>query len=302
MLPPVNGNTQAYLDELGRIQSNLDTVQRQISSGVRVGVASDDPAAVSSILGLQTAIGMDTQLQTNLNQVKSDLQAGDTALSQGVTLLDQAIGVASQGASGNNGPQQYSLYLQQALSLRDAIVGIASTGSNGRYIFSGDLQNQPLYAVDDSQPNGVRQLATPASTVRITDRNGAVIWTPPTAADIFDSGDAGTGNVFGALNSLITALQNHDSGQAATAAANLKTASEHLNQQLGRYGIAETRVEESLNQSSKAVVAAKQDLSLHQDTDVAGAAIQMSQLNLDQQAALSVGSRLFQRSLFDFMA
>ena len=39
MLPLVNGTTEGYLDNLNRIRSAMDTIQRQVSSGVRVGKA-----------------------------------------------------------------------------------------------------------------------------------------------------------------------------------------------------------------------------------------------------------------------
>jgi flagellin-like hook-associated protein FlgL len=50
MLPAVKGPSEQFLTDLDRIQSAMNTVQRQLSSGLRVGQASDDPSAVPSIL------------------------------------------------------------------------------------------------------------------------------------------------------------------------------------------------------------------------------------------------------------
>lgn len=301
MLPVTNGHN-GYLDDLDRIQSALDTVQRQISSGVRVGMASDDPGAVPPILNGQIAIAMDEQIQANLNDVKAELESGDSALQQAGKLMDQAISVAAHGANGATTPTEYQMLLQQALGIQQAIFGIASTSVNGRYIFSGDRDDRPLYIADANQANGVLQIAPATSTVRITDRNGVEVWRRRTAAEIFDFGDASGGNVFAAISGLVAALRGQDAGQAEDAAANLKNAADHLNQQLGLYGIGETRVDDSLNASSKAVISEKQDLGKRRDTDVAGAAIQLSQMTIRQQAALSVGARISQRSLFDYLA
>src|SRR5438270_7941736 len=123
MLPAVNGHTQGYLDDLDRIQSSLNTLQRQISSGVRVGIASDDPGAVPEILKTQAGIGMNQQVQTNLNQVKTQLDTGDSALQHAIKLMDQAISIGAQGGSSTGTPV-YDTLLLQAQSIQESLIGI----------------------------------------------------------------------------------------------------------------------------------------------------------------------------------
>jgi flagellar hook-associated protein 3 FlgL len=303
---PIKGSTEQYLDNLDRIQSTLTTIQRQISSGVRVGTASDDPDAVAGILGTVSAMAMNDQLQTNLNRVKAELQSGDSALQQAVKLVEQAISIGTQGASGATDASQLSTLAQQAQGLQESLVALTATSVNGRYIFSGDLDQQPLYALDASQPAGVRQLAAAKSTMVVTDGQGTTLWTPQTAADIFDArnadGSVKSGNVFAAVNSLITALQGGDHQGAQTAVDALKTAEDHVNLQLGLLGIAENRVADTQDAAARSVVQEKQDLSSMRDTDIAAAAIQLSQTTLQQQAALSAGARIAPLSLFDFLA
>jgi flagellin-like hook-associated protein FlgL len=298
----LNGRLQSYIDDLDRIQSALDTTQRQISSGIRVGVASDDAAAVPSILRTQAEIGLDEQTLANLNQVRAQLQAGDSALQQAVKLLDQAISLGAQGASSTADSSKYSALLQQARAVQLSLVDIAATAANGRYIFSGDRDEGPLYELDPGQPNGVRQLAPAESTTRIVDRQGQDVWRPLTATEIFDSGGPTGGNVFAAVTKLVAALDSEDAAAAQTSVRDIKAASEHLNRQLGIYGMAENRVDEAISASASAMVADKQALSGLRDTDVAAAAIALSQAGLQQQAALSVGSQFSRRSLFDFLA
>src|ERR1039458_4713905 len=106
MLPAVNGPSEQFLTNLDQIQSAMNTVQRQLSSGLRVGQASDDPAAVPSILKAQSEIAQNNQGQTNLNQVKTELLTGDASLQQAVTLVEQAITLASQAGSTVNSDTQ----------------------------------------------------------------------------------------------------------------------------------------------------------------------------------------------------
>lgn len=306
MLPTVNGSTQQYLGDLDRIQSTLDTIQRQVSSGVRVGLPSDDPAAVPAILQTQSAIAMNSQAQTNLNQVTSELQVSDAALQQAIKLIDQAVALGSQAASGSVDDTTFATLAAQVQDIQQQMVGLSATSDSGRYVFSGDLDRQALYVVDSTQPNGVRHLATATSTRQIVDGAGNTIWTPKTAQAIFDAqnsdGTSAEGNVFEAVNSLLLALRGRDSAAAQTALGSLKSADDHVNQQLGLYGIGEARVADALTELKSSAVNAKQELSSERDTDVAAAAVQLSQVTLQQQAALSARARISQRSLFDYLA
>jgi flagellin-like hook-associated protein FlgL len=82
----------------------------------------------------------------------------------------------------------------------------------------------------------------------------------------------------------------------------LKAADDHLNQQLGLIGIAETRVADSTTAAAQSVTTEQQNLSGLRDADTAGDAIQLTQLNTQQQAALSARAKMSQYNLFDFLA
>ena len=306
MLPAVKGPSEQFLTDLDRIQSAMNTVQRQLSSGLRVGQASDDPSAVPSILNTQSEIAQNNQAQTTLNQVGTELKSGDSSLQQAVALLDKAITVASQAGSTVNGDTQIATLAGQVQDIQEQLVGLSNTSVGGRFIFSGDHSQQAAYALDSTQPNGVRQLAPGNSTLAITDTNGNTLWKPMTAQQIFDARDTGgaaaAGNVFAAVNSLLTALQNNDSSAAGGTMDSLKAADDHLNQQLGLIGIAETRVTDATTAAAKSVTTEQQELSSLRDADTAGDAVELTQLNTQQQAALSARAKMSQYNLFDFLA
>jgi flagellar hook-associated protein 3 FlgL len=306
MLPAVKGPSEQFLTDLDRIQSAMNTVQRQLSSGLRVGQASDDPSAVPSILNTQSEIAQNNQAQTTLNQVGTELKSGDSSLQQAVALIERAITLASQAGSTVNGNTQIATLAGQVQDIQEQLVGLSNTSVGGRFIFSGDHSQQAAYALDSTQPNGVRQLAPGNSTLAFTDTNGNTLWKPMTAQQIFDARDTGgaaaAGNVFAAVNSLLTALQNNDSSAAGGTMDSLKAADDHLNQQLGLIGIAETRVTDATTAAAKSVTTEQQELSSLRDADTAGDTVELTQLNTQQQAALSARAKMSQYNLFDFLA
>lgn len=288
------------------MQTEMDNLQQQVTSGIRVQRPSDDPAAVGPILDVQTRIAQLQQNQTNLAQLQTELSTGDGVLQQAIQAVDSAISLASESSSMLSTPAHQAALLQQAQGIQQSLVNISATSAGGRYIFSGDLDQQVLYALDPTQPTGVRQLAVATSTRTVTDANGSPVWTAKTATDIFDArnpdNSVATGNVFAAVNSLVTALQAGNTSAAVASISSLKAAGDHLNQQLGSYGIAETRVTDTLDTQSKALLDQQQKLSGLRDTDVASAALQLSKLSVEQQAALASRAKFPQLSLFNFLA
>jgi flagellin-like hook-associated protein FlgL len=267
-----------------------------------VNEASDDPAAVPAILNTVSQMAAQTQTQANLNQATTELDTGDGALQSAVKLVEQAVSLGTQGASTLSSADQSTL-IQQVQDIQQQLVSLTATQVNGRYIFSGDLDQQPLYSY--SSTAGVTQLASPTSTRAVTDGQGDTLWVAPTAQQIFDpvnsNGSAASGNVFAAVQSLLTALQNQDTTGAATAVDSLNQADDYLNQQLGLYGIAENRVASALTASTSAQSSLTQQLSNLRDTDVASAAVELDQVTLEQQAALSAGGKISQLSLFNYL-
>jgi flagellin-like hook-associated protein FlgL len=59
---------------------------------------------------------------------------------------------------------------------------------------------------------------------------------------------------------------------------------------------------EAARNRHQSLVSKQQTLGELRDTDVAAAAVQLSQITLQQQAALSVRAKVSQLSLFDFLA
>jgi flagellar hook-associated protein 3 FlgL len=293
----ITSSTNQYLNDLSNIQRNMTKAQTEVSSGLRVQLASDDPAAIETIFQTQTAIAMNQQTQSNLGSAQGELSAADTALQTSITVVQNALSLAAQGASTTMTAQDRLNLADQVAGLQQTLVSLSQTMVNGRYIFSGDQDTQPSYQIDPTQPEGVQQLLVTSATRTIADANGAPIAIARTAQQIFDpqtGGASAQGNTFAAINLLLTALQSNTTAGITQATDDLKSAGDYLNSQLSFYGAAETRVSDALTLSQKFQVQEKTDLGQVQNADLASAAMQLTQASTQQQAALAVAAKIQQ--------
>jgi len=306
MFPNISGSNQAFLANLTRTQLQMQQAQAEISSGLRVQQAADDPADIAEILQLQGDIGQNQQIQSNLNGVSSQLNTADAALQSAIQAVENASSLGSQGANTMATADERASLAQQVAGILQSLVDISNTSINGRYIFSGDLDTQPMYQVDSSQPEGVKQLFTTTSTQVVVGVNGTAIPVSLTAQQIFDARDASgnptSGNVFAAVNSLLVALQNNDQAGIAQATVNLQTADQFLNNQLAFYGQAEDSVANATTLAQKFLTQEQSNLSQLRGADIPSVAIQLNQEQVQNQAALSAESTLLQqRDLFSYV-
>jgi flagellar hook-associated protein 3 FlgL len=306
MLLSINGATQAYLANLDRTQQRINQATSEVSSGYSVQQPSDNPAVVPEVYQEQADIGQNQQVQSNLTSVSSELETADTSLQNAIQAVENAATLAEQGGSSTSSADNRASMAQAVAGLQQSLVSIANTTFNGRYIFSGDQDASPAYQLDSAQPNGVAQVATASSTRAIVDASGTAISVAKTAQQIFDArnadGSYASGNVFAAVNSLLTALNNNDQTGIANAASSLQSADTYLNQQLAYYGEAEDRISAASSLAQKFQTQQKTQIGNLRDADIPSVALQLSQAQVAQQAALSAEASIEQsKNLFSYL-
>lgn len=306
MFPVNSGSNRAFLANLNLTQQRMQTAQTQLSSGLRVQQASDDPSAIAEILQLQSDIAQNQQVQTNLNSISGQLGTADSALQSAIKAVEDAASLGSQGANATADANERTSLADQVSGILQTLVGIANTNVDGHYLFSGDLSTQPSYQLDSTQPTGVKQLTSAPSTQVAVDVNGTSIPIAKTAQQIFDvldsSGNPTTGNVFAAIHSLIASLQSNNQAGIAQATVDLQSADQYLNNQAAFYGQARDSVTNAVDLAQKFQTQEKSNLSQLRDTDVASVAVQLNQDQVQNQAALSAESTLLQkRDLFSYV-
>ena len=305
MLSGIDGANPAFINDLNQIQNRINQTTQQISSGIRVNQASDDPGAVASILDYQNQMDQITQVQTNLQLAGTVAQTADSALQSASSLMNQLISIAAQGASSTSTANDRTTLGQQVQDIEQQLVALANTSLQGRYIFGGDNPSTPPYTFNWASPDGVIANSTPTNTATITDAGGASIIPGMTAQQIFDvqnpPGTPAPGNVFQAVYSLGQALLSNNQAGVQTAVTSISAAATQVEQSNAYYGNTETWIQQANQDASDRLTNLQSLLSSVRDTDVASAATQLATDQTALQAALSAHASLDQKSLFSYL-
>ncbi len=301
-LDPAN---QQFIASVDQLQQQVQSVDTQLTTGLRVNQASDAPQEVGDIFQSRADLGQANQVIQNLTTVQTQVTAGDSALQSAIQLFDQATTLAAQGDNSTNTSAQQQQLAQQVTALQSQLVALSRTQVDGVYIFSGDQTGSPAYQLDPASPTGVDRLIITQATQQIADPTGVTFQIAMTAQDLFDKRDASDNpapeNAFAALQNLQTALQSGNQAGIGQALDSIHTVSDYLNQQLGFYGAAENRISSGLDLAKKFQVQDQTQLSNLQDTNTPAAATELTQLNTNLDAAMAAQAKRPHSTLFDYL-
>jgi flagellar hook-associated protein 3 FlgL len=133
--------------------SALQITQNEVSTGLAVQNAADNPVAASQIVQLAQQQAQLTQYGTNLQSAQTRLSLEESSLSTATTTLQSIRDLAVQAGDAtlnDTDRQQIATQIQTDIQ---SLLGTANTqDSNGEYLFSGySTQTQPF--VSDSSGN-----------------------------------------------------------------------------------------------------------------------------------------------------
>ena len=203
----------AGIDTLSKRQSDLQTLQDQMTSGKRVAKASDDPAAAARAERAMASVGRTVTSQRAVDASKVAMTQVESSLGSAGDLMQQAREIVVSAGNGSYTDAERQSLANQLKGLRAQLLTIANQDDGaGTYLFAGQGATQKPF-VDAA--GGVQYAAAPGTT--LTEKStGLPLTTDGNAAWM----TARTGNgVF--VTSAAAAVQNAtiDAGRVSNPAA-----------------------------------------------------------------------------------
>lgn len=132
----------AAQNQLNVTNKNLNTSLLQLSTGSRINNGADDAAGLAIADGLQANITSLTQSARNANDGVGELQVADGSLAQVTTLLNRAVTLATESATGTVSNSQRVALDDEYQSIKAEIDRVGSkTNYNGGQVFNTNTLN-----------------------------------------------------------------------------------------------------------------------------------------------------------------
>ena len=291
----------------------MSKYENMLTSGMKITRASDDP--VVAVKGMNYRVQLDKlgQYQRNINEADAWLDTTDTSLDQVGNVLNRVKELIVQAANDTNTSEERQKIQKEIDQIREQVRDVANTQLGGKYIFSGTKTQTATFVNGQINPALVKD----ATTVPPTLNAGA---TGKVEIEVFD-GITLPVNTLGApemfwkiddfLNDVSTALGDATStgsqiGDFLGSIANgtdstLADMQANVLNVRADVGARMNRVELMKNRLDIQEISTTKQMSLNEDTDYAETITKMTTQESIHQAALSVGAKIIQQTLVDFI-
>jgi flagellar hook-associated protein 3 FlgL len=295
---------------LANLQLNLSgmaTLQAQMSSGKKIQVPSDDPAAASDLLRLRGEQRAQTQYVRNANDAGAWLSTVDTTIQSSVSTMRSARNLVVQGGDGALGATSREALATQIDGLKTELVAQANTTYLNRTVFAGTTNSGVAY--DTSVPGtytftgvtgaSVNRQVGVATSIRV-DSSGASVYGVDAPASAGPPATPATTSVFTLLDQVATALRT----PGTDVTGYLTQIDDHMNQmqtELSSVGARENQVSDAQASLQSAQLTTTTQLSGIQDIDMPQTILQLQSQQVAYQGALGAAAKVLQPSLLDFL-
>src|SRR6266436_7914560 len=159
-------------NQLQVTQTKLQNTLFQLSSGSRINSGADDAAGLAIANGLQANVTALSQSAANAQNGVGALQVSDGGLAQVTTLLNRAVTLATESATGTVSNNQRTALDAEFTQIKAEIDRIgSSTTFNGTSVFTATTTS--IFLSDASSTSQIGVTVGTVSSASLTDGTGA---------------------------------------------------------------------------------------------------------------------------------
>ncbi|MGB4589269.1 MAG: flagellar hook-associated protein FlgL [Clostridiaceae bacterium] len=297
-----NTLTDGYLRNLSRNLNQMQKYQNQLSSGKEVSKPSDNPMAVSKIMNLDNSIKTNEQYNRNIDDALGWVKTADGSLGEVTSSLLRARDLIIYGANGTLSDTDRSALADEVEQLSGQLTQVLNTNYDGRYIFGGQATTTPPFSLGT---DGVMAYNGKGGNITREIANGVNVGIPSQGDKITTvSGTTGTGNadVGNLLKNIVTALRDGNTNElSGNLLGDIDKHIDNVIQVRSKMGTTYNRLEASSLRNEAENLNMTELKSKNEDIDLAKKMMEFSVMSTVYEASLSVGAKVLQSSLLDYM-
>jgi len=276
--------------------SKLSKLQDQLATQKKITKPSDDPVVAMLGISYRSDVNRISQYKDNISEVSSWLDATDDAIGEGVKVLQRIRELVVQASNDTYEESQRQSIAVEIKQLKDHLLTIGNTQVGGKYIFNGRKTNE---RPDGNFSEGYIDIDVFDGISMVVNTNGKELF-----GNLIQEADPAKGiDENGTLAKLIETLESEDSSDADIGAF-LDEIDKHIDnflKQQANIGARQNRVDLMKSRLDSQEVISTEVLSKNEDVDIEKVITELITQESIHRAALSVGSRVIQPTLMDFL-
>ena len=297
------------LRNLSTSYNKMGKLQDQLNTGKKVNRPSDDPVVAMRGVAYRHQVAKVEQFQRNIGEVHNWLDSTDDALDSAGLVLQRARELMVNVPTDSMTFEDRQKIAEELKQLRESMHDIANTKVGDKYIFTGTKTGSPLFANENKDgkytavPNTTPQKYMLTGTdengvkreVKIEVFDGVELQVNSNGYDLFQDLDA-------RFDAMIQQVQNPN--QQADLDAHIASLDEAFNDVLEEravVGSRQNRADLMDNRLEIQYMNTKKQMSQNEDIDYEVVITDLMTQESIHRAALSIGARIIQPTLVDFL-
>lgn len=283
------------LRNLSNNYNKMGKLQDQLTTQKRITRPSDDPVVAMLGLGYRDSLNKVQQYSRNISEATNWLDSTDDAISQGVKVLQRIRELTVQASNGTYEEGQRGAIAVEVDQLKKQLETIAQTQVGGKYIFNGKNTNKAPTAGDFSVELSDDDIEL-SDDIELEIFDGIKLKVNTKGSELFKS-------VFNTLDSLKSKLEDKTASDTDISGFldTLDSEIDHFLKIQADVGAKQNRVDMMKDRLSSQETIATEIMSKNEDVEIEKVITELITQESVQRAALSVGARIIQPSLVDFL-
>ena len=296
------------LRNLSNSYSKMGKLQDQINTGSKISRPSDDPVVAVKGIGYRTNLNKVEQYKRNMGEIENWLDTSDDTLDHVGIALRRVQELVTNAANDTNTDEDREKLKKEIDQIKLQIRDLANTKVGEKYLFSGTNTLSPVFENGKfagqtfTEGDSLTNLVISANagfkkSVEIEVYDGVNLEVNTKAVDMFAQ-----------IDDMLTSIQKDLADPTGTIGSkigdHLSTISTVQNKVLENradIGARQNRVDMMINRLATQEVVVTKQLSNNEDIDYEKVITEMITQESIHQAALSVGAKIIQSTLVDFI-
>lgn len=278
---------------------NIDIYQRQLSTGRKINLPSDNPAGLVKSLRLRTNLLEGEQYLANIGEAINFMETTDSALDNIDSIIQRVRELSVNAANGSNDDSARQAIAAEIRELNDQIKLIANTTYGTKHIFAGTNVTEPPYQEGANPQNWVGNNQVMELEIGVGVK--VAINLTDSSMDNFFIGNATDPGIISHLDTLANDIEAGNLDQVSASLGTTDILINNLLSARASVGAKVNRLELQQSRLDSTQISFTGLLAQTEDADMSEVILQLKMQENVYQASLAAGARIIQPSLVDFL-